>query len=247
MQNSIDALKMNFSIIKDMGWVKSLRRGPTGIGYTFESLLGKCEDSLVIPDFDGIEIKTHRASSKSYISLFSYNPIGNTSYEVKRIFKKYGYPSIKDKSKKVLYCDIYSNYICDVGLNYKFSLRVDYISKRVYLLVFDRIGCFIEKESFWDFNTLREKLNNKLSVLAYVQANTRWKNGDEYFNYTNIHFYKLKSFETFIGLIEQGIVRVTFKVGGYIDEALDLIDSHGVRFCIKPKDLSMLYESIDSF
>ena len=34
-----------------MGWVTSLRNGPTGVGYTFECLLNKKEDTfyLVIP------------------------------------------------------------------------------------------------------------------------------------------------------------------------------------------------------
>ena len=86
MIEEINLLKNKFYTIKNLGWVKSLRKGSTGIGYTFESLLGKKEDTLTLPDFNGIEIKSHRKNSKSYITLFNYNPIGESSYELKRIF-----------------------------------------------------------------------------------------------------------------------------------------------------------------
>ena len=38
------------------GYVKSIRGGTTGIGATFEALIGKEEDKLSLPDFKGIEI-----------------------------------------------------------------------------------------------------------------------------------------------------------------------------------------------
>lgn len=244
MHDSINYLKANFLIIRDMGWIKNFRKGPTGVGYTFESLLGKGEDSLSIPDFDGIEIKTHRRNSKSCINLFNYNPIGNTSYEVKRIFENYGYVSKKDKTKKVLYCSVYSNYIIDVGLNYKFSLRVDPTKRRIYLLVFDRIGCFIECMSYWDFNTLEDKLYRKMKILAFIEVQSKMYMNCEFFKYESIKFYKFKGFDTFIQLIDKGIIHINFKVGGYKDKELGLLDSHGVSFCIKSSNLDMLYDLI---
>lgn len=57
MYDSFLLLKNKFESIKNKGWIKSLRRGSTGVGYTFESLLGKDEDSYSLPDFNGIEIK----------------------------------------------------------------------------------------------------------------------------------------------------------------------------------------------
>ena len=52
MTNNFDTLLQKFEEIKEMGWIKSLRKGPTGIGYTFEKLIGKDEDSLCCPDFN---------------------------------------------------------------------------------------------------------------------------------------------------------------------------------------------------
>ena len=46
-----------FDKVKDQGWIDTLREGDTGIGYTFESLLGIRENNDQKADFKGIEIK----------------------------------------------------------------------------------------------------------------------------------------------------------------------------------------------
>ncbi len=71
VDESIRELRGKFLKIKEMGYVKSVRGGSTGVGATFEFLLGKSEDKLEAPDFKGIEIKTRRGYSKSEINLFN--------------------------------------------------------------------------------------------------------------------------------------------------------------------------------
>lgn len=57
--------------IRDMGYIPTTRRGPTGIGHTFETYIGLDETNLQIPDIGGrIEIKTARGNSGSLITLF---------------------------------------------------------------------------------------------------------------------------------------------------------------------------------
>ena len=43
--------------INNEGWIKSLRRGDTGVGYTLETKLGIKANSKKKPDYKGIEIK----------------------------------------------------------------------------------------------------------------------------------------------------------------------------------------------
>ena len=64
------SLHKKFLTIKKQGWIKSMREGATGVGYTFETLLGKQEDYFPIPDYEGIEIKTMRYFSKMEIFYF---------------------------------------------------------------------------------------------------------------------------------------------------------------------------------
>ena len=71
MYKSIDELKTVFKTIKEKGWVKSICKGNNGVGLTLENLLGIDRNELEIPDYNGIELKTRRYSSTSYIILFS--------------------------------------------------------------------------------------------------------------------------------------------------------------------------------
>ena len=61
--------------IYNEGWIKTLRRGDTGVGFTFETKLGIEANSKKKPDFMGIEIKAFRKRSfGSLVTLFSQVP-----------------------------------------------------------------------------------------------------------------------------------------------------------------------------
>lgn len=244
MADNFNVLRQKFEEIKKMGWIKSGRKGHTGIGYTFEKLLGKDEDALCIPDYNGIEIKTHRKNSKSYITLFNYNPVCESSYKLKRLFYKYSHVHSKNKAIRSLNVDVYCDYINDVGINYKFCLKVDEIKQRVYLLVFDRLGLFIEKKSYWTFQTLKEKLYNKLQYLAYVEAESKYINGIEYFKYDKISFYALRDFDSFIELIKCAKIKVSFLISGILGDD-DSINSYGTSFSIKKENINLLFKPVE--
>ena len=48
MFDEFEEFKKIFEKVKNKGWIKSLRKGDTGIGYTFETLIGKKEENLPI-------------------------------------------------------------------------------------------------------------------------------------------------------------------------------------------------------
>ena len=52
-----------FKKIKEMGFVPSLRKGSTGIGYTLETMLRITENNAAASDIEGAELKTHRHNS----------------------------------------------------------------------------------------------------------------------------------------------------------------------------------------
>lgn len=83
--------------------VRSLRRRPTDIGYIFELLLCKQDVLVSFSDFANIEIMTHRISSKPYIILFNYSPIGESYYKVKRIQMNMDTPVLEAREKKFYY------------------------------------------------------------------------------------------------------------------------------------------------
>lgn len=244
MKKSFWLLNKKFLEIKKLDWVKSFRSGSTGIGYTFEKLLGKDEDAKCKPDFFDIEIKTHRSKSNAYITLFNYNPVGNSSYELKRLFNKYACTSVKDKNINVLDVRIYSKYLSNIDDTYYFSLSVDDVEEKIFLVVSDKLGNIIEKESYWTFYTLKEKLYKKMRYLAYVEADSKFVNGCEYFKFNSINFYILRDFDAFLKLIKSSRIRVSFLISGrsVSDES---INSHGTSFSIKKENLEGLFKPVN--
>lgn len=79
LDSAIAELLAKLEAINAQGFVKSLRSGPTGIGYTLETMLGIRGNSSKSPDYKGIEIKAGRSTSgnsrkKTRTSLFSQIP-----------------------------------------------------------------------------------------------------------------------------------------------------------------------------
>lgn len=243
----MNKLKNKFETIKKLGWIKSIRKGSTGIGATFEKLLGVNENSFEIPDFNGIEIKTKRNYSNSFTSLFNYSPEGKYSYEIEKIKDKYGYPDKIIKNYKVLNKSFYCNTKIRVS-NYYFVLKVNRVSKRIILNIIDLYGKLLENDIYWDFDEIKEKLNRKLHFLAFVNASRKIINNDEYFKYYKMDLYELKNFETFIALFEKGIIRITFKMSIFRDGTkIGQLHNHGTSFDIKEEDLSKLFNRIATF
>ena len=57
---SIEEITKRLSKLKLQGYVRSLRKGPTGVGHTLEKHLKLKENNISIPDFGQIELKAQR-------------------------------------------------------------------------------------------------------------------------------------------------------------------------------------------
>ena len=100
-----------------MGYVKAINNYNSGIGLTFENLLGKKVDDFPLPDFQNeIEIKTKLAFSTKPIHLFKLTPDGTEFFEMKRIVSKYGYYKMMSK---VLSGSVFANKKTKIGDKYE--------------------------------------------------------------------------------------------------------------------------------
>ena len=181
MKESFILLRKEFNNIKKLGLITPLRRGSTGIGYTFETLLNKKEDSECKPDFYGIEVKTKFGYSKSPLTLFHCVPKRNDTSSIKYIFDKYSYPKLKNKNIMLFEREIYSNKIPQ-KYNCDFKLFVDYFEKRIIMKSYYN-NSFLEDVCFWDFKDLERKLKIKLSYLAIIHAYPYRINKKLYYKY----------------------------------------------------------------
>ena len=243
-KENIIKLKYKFMKIYDRGWIKC-DNPKTNPGNFFEELLDIKSGNFEIPDFENIEIKTRKTFSKAYLKLFNATPDGNNLFEIKRIQEKYGYPHYQMKNARVFNCSIYSNESHRVG-NYYFKLKIDRDKEKLFLNIFLKNGELIDENTNWSFDLLKEKLYRKLKVLAVVDVFEKKGQGHSYYKYNNINFYQLKDFDTFIDLIDLGIIRVTFcinvfKSGKRIGQTHD----HGTSFQITEKNLIKLYDKLN--
>ena len=246
MTEELKKLKKEFLRIKSMGYVKSTRKGLTGIGKTFEDLIGKSEDKEITPDYHGIEIKTKRGYTKSYTTLFNLTPAGKTDYEIKRLRDTYGYPEFTSSKIKVLNCSVQANCSTFVAQRYLFKLYIDYEEEKIFLVIYNQSFTLIEKKVYWSFSLLQERLERKLKYMALVKAWPSKVNGVEYYKYYDIDFYKLKSFNEFLKLIEEGTIRITFKIGVFKDgPRKNQIHDRGTGFEIQELDFLKLFENIN--
>ena len=244
MIDDLISLRDKFEKIKKMGWIESMRKGTTGIGYTFEWLLGKPEESFPIPDYGSIEIKTRYKNSKRDITLFNATPDGDYLFPIKRIYERFG---IKDKEYpncKKFYANI-STIPHYTGIYYKFKLVVDEDEEKIKILVIDNNNKCIDPKISWSFQFLKEKLERKLKYLALVKAECYCNIEKQFFHYYEITFYMMKNFNTFIDLLKKGIIKTTFMIGFYKSgPKFGEMNNHGVGFDIAEEDLPKLFHKV---
>lgn len=238
----IEQLQEKFKRISEKGYIKGIYNCSSSIGRTFENELNLPRNEFGVPDYNGIELKTRRAYSKSRITLFTAVPDGTDLFEIERLKNLYGYPYKKDRRYKALYADVYGNKLTFGGRKYQYKLEVNRRQEKVYLLVYDRYSKLKEKRVYWSFKYLERKILNKLQCLAIVDVWPKNIDGWNYFKYYKINFYDYKGFDIFLQLLEDGIIIITLKIDIHLDEKrYGHTYDHGCSFRIKKEDITKLY------
>ena len=245
MDSNFNMLLRQFYKIHELGYIKSINNYKNGAGFTLEYYLGEGGADFPIPDYRGIELKAIRTYRYASFDLFNSGPDGKYICPTQWLSLKYGYPDKDYKSVKTFKGDVKGNLKGKIGLFYSFSLRVDYLNKKIILLIYDWNNKLVNNDIYWDFDTLEEKLKRKISKLALIDVDRLYSHGNYYFYYQKIRFYQLKSFEIFLKLIEEGKVYVTFKTGVYKSGGKKgKFHDHGTAFKIAKPDLELLFDRI---
>lgn len=244
IQNQILELSNKFQKIKNLGWIKGEKNNYGSAGITFEKLINNNWTNFEIPDYNDIEIKTTSSTKEKYITLFNAVP-DSFLFEIKRIVAKYGYPDKQFPQFNIFNMDVYSNKYKKGNSNYYFKLSVNYEEKYVILNVYNSKFKLIDCDTKWSFDTLKEKLFRKLRFLAIINADKKYIDNEIFFKYKIINFYMLKSFETFIDLINKGKIKIVFRIGIYKnEEKFGKIYDHGSAFCIKKENIEKLFQKV---
>lgn len=252
--NDIEKITQAFYDVKELGWIKSNRRHNTGIGKTFEDYVGVVENNLDEPDLFGFEIKSHRETATSPISLVTKAPnLPNRNKNNKYLLDKFGQPNerfiqenINAVVPKKLFASIFANKKSCVYSKYMVYLKNDRVNRELKIVFEDENGQIIDDNVGYTYDVLEESFSKKLSNLLYVTAEVKKVNNDEYFNYTNAEIHTNVSFDKFLDLLDNGTIQYDIRMGCYESgKNYGKFHDHGSCIRISEKDLHLLYADIE--
>lgn len=164
----LDNFKERFYQTKAQGFIKSARKGPTGIGYTLEKFLGLAENNLSLPDLGKIELKAHRDNTNNFITLFTFNRKAWVMKPLEAI-RKYG---TFDKNGRQ-------------GLYFTMSPKPN--SSGLFLMIADGAAKVQHVSGdilvSWNIEAIAQQFQKKIPALILVTAREEERDGAEYFHY----------------------------------------------------------------
>lgn len=221
---NIDQLSEKLSEIRNKGYVVSLRRGNTGIGYTLETLLGVQENNLKIPDFGDVELKSQRRETTSRLTMFTFNR-GVWQMEQKEVIDEYGY--IDANGRPSLYCIVNST-----PNNQGLFLKVEEEMVRLY---------HVDKTliAHWPGEGLIDTFKKKMPSLVVVYADTRVNSDEkEEFWFNEADLLTDPDEDNFLDLIRKDIVVVDLRMHLRNN---NVVRNHGTGFRIEEKFLNLCF------
>lgn len=183
-------------------WFESLREGDTGIGYTFEALLGIKENNDRTADFRGIELKCKRLRAKGgsavgKVNLFQQGPvwIDDQQSALGRV-RMLGKPDRDGLFRCLSQVTTQPNNLC---------LLLDPKSEQG-LIALRRTT---EKVGHWPHALLEKRLIEKHSRAAFVLAEVRQSSTRTSFSYNELIYCEKPTIGSFIDLVERD--RIVFE------------------------------------
>jgi hypothetical protein len=210
-----------------MGFVKSQRKNSTGVGFTFEQLMGVDENNIPIPDIGGrVEIKTTRRDSNSLLTLFTFNR-GAWTEKQKDVVEHYGY--VDEKGRKALKRTL--------TLNSEGVLMLSIDEQNHSMLLLD--GELNKIIATWSLYVIVGKFSTKLDRVLYVIADRKTDdNGDEYFWYNEAYILSEPVPENFIKAFKNSEIAIDLRM--HLKEN-DTVRNRGTAFRVYEKSLPSLF------
>jgi hypothetical protein len=184
-----------FDRISNMGWIETQREGDTGIGYTFETLMGLKENNDQEADFKGIEIKCKgvkegEKTSSQKINLFQSAPIWMEKDSAKTRLRKIG--QVGEDGRYRCHSQVTARRN-NIGLLLEILNAEEKILLRKNTLT---IG-------FWPFALLSKRLREKHSRAVFIKAKVRNENSRSQFKFEQLIYCERPSIFQFVRLVSE--------------------------------------------
>lgn len=198
-----DELLQKIQHISSKGFIKSMRSGDTGVGFTLESLLGITANSSKNPDYKGIEIKSSRKRNNkgTLLSMVPNWKLSNISSADELVMKR-GRENSKWGGLKTLNHTIKG----DAPNNWGLKLDVDHQNIHQSFISNETL----EYDVCWVIEDLGERLSKKHRETFWVEVDTRGEKGNEEFHYKKILHTGDIDTSIIPTLIQNGIISVDY-------------------------------------
>ncbi len=215
--------------VASKGWIKTKRKGDTGIGFTLESELEIEANSSQTPDFKGVEIKSTRESSNVRFTLFSKTPFYNPMDRI-QCLENFGYLDNNNR------------------LSLNITLNYGYANNQGWLLNYIQDKLYAQNKRTDVFYWLQEELKNKLKIkhnrCMFVFAQKRGTGLNEEFYFKKALYARKASIKNFNNQLLEGNVSLDFVMH---KKSNGTVRDHGFLFKIDKNNLPNLFEEITEY
>ena len=224
-QLTIGQFKTKFAKVREKGWVKSKRKGPTGIGQTLEQLLGIKENNVALPDLGSVELKAHRIGSSSMITLFTFNRKAWKMNPLAAI-KKYG---TKDENGRL-------------GMYFTMTRTPNSMGLLLYVddttISVRHVSGNVVAE--WQLEALAKRFMQKVPGLVLVSAFSEMRGNIEWFKYERAQLLT----ETSANIIHNQLIAGNILVDLRLHDKGTSARNHGTGFRATEDKLTLLFKKI---
>ena len=223
----LNEFKIRFIEIREHGFYKSMRKGPTGVGHTLEQCLGLTENNIAVPDLGNVELKAHRDNVTSLITLFTFNRKAWVMAPLSAV-RAYGTPDQKGR----------------LGLYFTMSQQPN--SAGLFLTVTDDAASVqhISGKTLarWFTKDLSAQFHTKMPALVLVTARTEIRGDTEYFNYYRARLLTGTSPTLIADQIRRGNILIDLR----LHDAITRARNHGTGFRASEGSLHELFSNVET-
>ena len=243
LSTDADELLSMMRNIANRGYVKTLRAGDTGVGYTLETLLGIAANSSKGPDFRGIEIKSGRSRSQrsGRTTVFSQVP----NWKMSRL----------KGSKDILYTrgryhetkhrmQLFHELSASKLNSYNMKLDLDFNQNLLHQVCKEHDGFTIDVS--WEQEVLKKRLSEKHKETFWVSAETKGNSGSEFeeYLYSSVKHTGAADITVFPTLLETGVVTLDYTIK---ETKPGTAKDQGYLFKIASKNLDLLFSRVETY
>ena len=211
-----------FIEIKKLGWIKSLRNGDTGVGYTLEKFINQTKEEKKL-----LRIKSLRKGSNRRLTLFAKIPIWGQGGRTK-LLDDYGY---YDKNNRwSLYTSIYATKKTSKGWQIELDQDKLFLNNKNKAVI------------YWQLKTLQTIIKQKLKNSIMVYADYKKEDGHEFFKYDDFYLVKDPEINNFTKLILNGSVCIDLAI--HRDKGTNQVIDKGFLFRININKINELFNSV---